>query len=276
MAVHETNKETIGILGCGWLGTALGERLHEMGKIVHGTTRNKTNFDLLKTKQIIPFEVDCLEEDCLGLDLFLSTLDRLVIALPPGLRENPKRRFDLVLKTIIKKIELTNIKHIVFISSTSVYGNTQGKITESTPPQPLSRSGKQLLKCEQMLLAKKEFNVQILRFGGLIGSSRHPIFSLAKQPYVKNPDGKINYIHQKDAVEMIVLCLHNNSAPGVFNGVAPSHPFRYLYFLEMSKIAQVNCPPGGEEKASIREISAEKFCHTFDFKFTVNNLLTFK
>ena len=77
-----------------------------------------------------------------------------------------------------------------FISSTAVYGETEGTIVESTPTAAVSLSGKQLVECEQILQNATAYDTSIIRFGGLIGPDRHPIFALAKRTQIDNPEGK--------------------------------------------------------------------------------------
>ena len=68
---------------------------------------------------------------------FYKTLKVLILTLPPGLRQNPKRRFDLVIEQIVKHLVDSTVQEVIFISSTSVYGNARGDITEETPTLPL-------------------------------------------------------------------------------------------------------------------------------------------
>ena len=274
MEKQKRNQPEIGILGCGWLGMALGEALVKQGKIVRGSTRNQQRFATIKARGILPFVVQCEEDHFEGITRFLNGLDQLVIALPPGLRQMPTRRFDHLIQNLIPYIKAAKIDHVIFISSTSVYGAQEGHIDEDTLPQPASPSGQQLLACEKAFAQHAFSSLQILRLGGLIGPNRHPIFTLTQTKRIKNPLGKINYIHQSDAVGILLACIQAPQFSGIFNGVCPNHPQRSTYFKHMAQLAELVCPPMADEQATVREISAVKVMSTFNYRFVVENLLT--
>jgi nucleoside-diphosphate-sugar epimerase len=64
---------------------------------------------------------------------------------------------------------------VIFISSTSVYGDSNDQITEETPLNPDSEGGKQLAIVEDVLHSNSRFKTTVLRFGGLIGEDRNPL-----------------------------------------------------------------------------------------------------
>ena len=70
--------------------------------------------------------------------------------------------------------------HIVFVSSTSVYGDVTGEVNEVTEPQPSTLSAKQLLESEQLIKNTTE-NYTIIRFAGLIGNGRHLLIILKEK-----------------------------------------------------------------------------------------------
>ena len=106
------------------------------------------------------------------------------------------------------------VQEVIFISSTSVYGDARGDITEETPTHPITESGKQLLLCEEMLLTSPSFKTTVLRFGGLVNPQRHPIYSLAKRAFIDNPNGIINFIHLEDCLKCLLAILKNNTKVG--------------------------------------------------------------
>src|SRR5690606_18926353 len=62
--------------------------------------------------------------------------------------------------------------HLIFISSTSVYGRNQGLVTEETDPLPDSANAQLLLAEENWVKTFPHYS--IIRFGGLMGKDRHP------------------------------------------------------------------------------------------------------
>lgn len=268
------NKKTIGILGCGWLGLPLAKQLVEDGYFVRGSTTQVSKLEKITQTGAEAFIVHCEEDECNGLRSFLAQIDCLIIALPPGVRTNPARRFDLVIQNIQKEIIAQGVEKVIFISSTAVYGETEGSIVESTPTAAVTSSGKQLVLCEQILQNSIAFETSIIRFGGLVGPNRHPVFTLAKRTHIDNPEGKINFIHLEDCIELIKRCIQYFQNSSIYNGVSPYHPSRINYYTEMAKKAALQLPPFSQQQGIIRTISSQKAEKDLGMRFIVENLLT--
>jgi nucleoside-diphosphate-sugar epimerase len=132
-------------------------------------------------------------------------------------------------------------KKIIFISSISVYGAASGCISESTRPEPVTKSGIWLHQVEQLLLAKFKSHISIIRAGGLIGGERHPVVSLSKKLDTVVEDTPINMIHRDDLIEIIFSISKMKVPPGIVNAVTPYHPMKSAYYGAWSKI--LNCAP---------------------------------
>jgi hypothetical protein len=78
---------------------------------------------------------------------FFNT-DVLVISLPPQRTENIRELFPRQIDQIIKYIRRLSIPAVVFISSTSVYGNTNGTVREGDEGFPDKPVGYALLEAE--------------------------------------------------------------------------------------------------------------------------------
>ena len=272
--MKEEKVKKIGVLGCGWLGLPLAKKLVDQGHFVKGSTTQKKKISSLKSFGIAPHIVHCSEDNCNELDLFLEEIEVLILTLPPGLRQNPKRRFDLVIEQIVKHLVDSAVQEVIFISSTTVYGDARGDITEETPTHPISESGKQLLLCEEMLLTSPSFKTTVLRFGGLIGPQRHPVYSLAKHAFIDNPNGIINFIHLEDCLKCLLAILEKQHQGGIFNAVCPYYPTRENYFTTIAKIVGVQLPSFIEKTKNKRRILPTKIQKVLNVKFNVENLLT--
>ena len=272
--MKEEKVKKIGVLGCGWLGLPLAKKLIHEGHVVKGSTTQKEKISSLKSFGIAPYIVRCSEDNCDGLALFLQDVEVLILTLSPGLRQNPKRRFDLVIEQIVKHLVDSSVQEVIFISSTSVYGNALGDITEETPTLPITESGKQLLLCEDTLLTSPSFKTTILRFGGLIGPQRHPIYSLAKHAFIDNPNGIINFIHLEDCLQCLLAILEKQNERVTYNAVCPYYPTRENYYTTLAKMAGIQLPPFIEKTAKKRRILPTKIQNTLNVKFNVENLLT--
>ena len=107
----------------------------------------------------------------------------------------------------------------------------------------------------------------------MVGKDRNPIFQLHKK-IIPNPDGIINFVDQKDAVEGIYKLLTTPTVEGVFNLVSPHHPKRRDYYLKMAKKYKLSVPVFSEQNPILmRQIEAVKIQQKTGFKYQVNNLL---
>lgn len=267
----------ISILGCGWLGFPLALKLIEKGHSVHGSTTSENKLSILKNAGINPFLV-ALESESISESIndFLSKSDILVIDIPPKLRSvNPdseQKVFVQKIENLIPFIEKSTVKKLLFVSSTSVYGDENGIITEETIANPETESGKQLLLAEAILQKNKNFETTILRFGGLIGEDRHPIKHLAGKENLENPDAPVNLIDQKDCIEIIEEIIKQSKWNEVFNAVAPFHPTRAEYYTQKAKEQNLMLPKFSSEKSNIKKIiSSEKIENDLNYKFGLTN-----
>ncbi|MCM4167526.1 Protein YeeZ [Arenibacter antarcticus] len=229
--------KTIGILGCGWLGLPLATTLVSNNYKVHGSTTTQEKIEDLINVGITPFLIQLSEIGINGdIKGFLKDLEIVLINIPPRLRSEPKENYVKKITHLHQAIKEAKIRTVVFISSTSVYGNCQGRITEDTLPQPNTESGKQLLASENIFRKDTVLNTSIIRFGGLIGPKRHPINQLSGKKDLTNGMDSINLIHLDDCIGLIRTILTENYENVLINGVYPLHPTKKEYYTsEASK-----------------------------------------
>ena len=235
----------ISILGCGWLGLPLAKALLQNGFLVHGSTTSSEKLSVLENSGIRPFQITLDSDSISGnIEAFLRGSKTLIIDFPPKLRGNTKDPLNALgmsfvgkIETLIPFIEKSEIENVIFVSSTSVYGDDNSIVTEETEPHPETESGNQLLHTEQLLQSNAIFKTTVLRFGGLIGEDRHPVHFLAGRTNIENPNAPINLIHQEDCIGIILEILRQAQNDKLvwgetFNGVAPFHPSRKEYYTQ--------------------------------------------
>jgi nucleoside-diphosphate-sugar epimerase len=230
----------ISILGCGWLGFPLAKALIANGFSVKGSTTSEHKLSGLKALGIDPFLVALDSKSITGaIEDFLNGSKTLVIDIPPQLRGKnsdtsavEEKVFVEKIKTLIPYIEKSTVENVLFVSSTSVYGEANGTITEENIAKPDTESGKQLLETEALLQNNPNFKTTILRFGGLIGEDRNPIHFLAGKENLENPETPINFIHQEDCIGIILKIIATDSWNEIYNGVSPFHPTRETYYTQ--------------------------------------------
>ena len=229
----------ISILGCGWLGLPLAKALLKKGFLVKGSTTSMEKIPLIKTAGIEPFIIQ-LEEKKISDSItdFLANSQILIIDIPPKLRGNSSENFVAKIATLIPFIENSTIEKVLFVSSTSVYGEDNGLVTDETPLNPDTEGGRQLAIVESLLQKNSRFETTILRFGGLIGEDRNPVRFLSGRENIENPNAPINLIHQDDCIGIIEKIIVLNSWNKTYNAVAPFHPTRKEYYTQ--KAADLN------------------------------------
>jgi nucleoside-diphosphate-sugar epimerase len=283
----KTKMKQISILGCGWLGLPLAKKLIEEGHSVNGSTTSENKLSIFKDLGINPFLVILSEvEGALEIESvsetvnsFLDKSDILIIDIPPKLRGNTASFSTPLEMTFVKKIEnlipfieKSTIKKVLFVSSTSVYGNENGMITEETNPNPDTESGKQLLFVEAVLQNNRNFETTILRFGGLIGEDRQPVKFLAGKENLENADAPVNLIHQNDCIGVIQEIINQSKWNEVFNAVAPFHPTRSTYYTQKAIDLNLVRPKFSSEKSNIKKaISGEKTERILNYKFKLED-----
>lgn len=236
-------KNKIAVFGCGWLGLPLATTLQKQGYTINGSTTTKDKLTLLKEQSILPFLVDLNDADfTTQLDLFLNDIEILIINIPPRMKTGDPCNYLTKMKLVHKHSKLAGIKKVLFVSSTSVYGNLSGEVTEKTTPKPQTSAAKQLVAIEQLFLNDTGLKTSIIRFGGLIGNGRHPINHLVKKDVVQNGNYPVNLIDITDCISIVSLIIEKNYWNEIFNAVYPFYPTKEEYYTQAAKDKGLNLP----------------------------------
>ncbi|MEM9077335.1 MAG: NAD-dependent epimerase/dehydratase family protein [Bacteroidota bacterium] len=225
--------KSVGVLGCGWLGFPLAKKLSVSGYEVHGTTTSISKMKLLETEGIHPYQIALHSNKIHGeIDEFLEKVQTLIINVPPRLRKVNAESYVEKIKLLHSRLKGSSVQNVIFASSTSIYGNIMGEITEETIPKPVTESGKQLLICENLFKNDTNLKTTIIRFGGLIGPDRHPVTMLSKKKDLNNGNDPVNLIHLEDCIHVILTVLKNSYWNETFNAVFPIHPKKRDYYTQ--------------------------------------------
>lgn len=235
--------KNIGILGCGWLGYPLAKELLKDAYNVYGSTTSQSKIEKLendgiKASKIIFFE-DKIEGDIITL---LKPLDIVIINIPPRLRGKIRENFIKKMTLLHAEIKKTKCSKIIFISSTAVYGNVSGTVTEESKTKPNTESGKQLLVCEKLFLEDPELQTTIIRFGGLIGPDRHPVTMLSGKENLTNGHAPVNLIHLQDCISIIKTSISKGWWNVTMNAVHPLHPTKKEYYAQEALLRGIKPP----------------------------------
>lgn len=223
----------IGIVGCGWLGLPLAQRLGSLGHTVIGSTSREERLPILKAQGIQPVLIHLSEKEISGNPEALQSIEVLVLTVPPGGRRNP-RAAALYPQKIGLLLELLPACHIVYTSSTSVYGTPKGLVGLSQPPMPTTASGHAILAVEE-LLTRHSPSVTILRLAGLIGPDRHPATFLAGRQNLPDGDAPVNLIYRDDVIQAIEAVIQQQRWGVILPLAAPLHPAKKVYYPHIAR-----------------------------------------
>jgi nucleoside-diphosphate-sugar epimerase len=231
-------------MGCGWLGLPLAKSFITEGYSVYGTSTSKEKLTVLKKIGIHPFHISLSDTDIKGpISDFLDTCETLIVNVPPKLRgKGPKASYVGKMTLLLEHIKNSSVKQLIFVSSTSVYSDAQGTVTEEITPEPSSESGKQLLQSEQLFIGDQKIESTIVRFGGLIGPDRHPVSMLSRKESLKDGTAPVNLIHLNDCIRILVAIVEENQWGKTFNAVHPNHPKKQDYYVEKAKLKGLELP----------------------------------
>ena len=259
-------------MGCGWLGLPLAISLINIGYKVHGSTTSKEKMIPLTKNGIIPFLISFSEDNIVGdISKFLTNIEILIINIPPKLRNNSQESYVKKMRLLHQEVKKAGLQKVIFVSSTSIYGNISGDVTETTIPQPSTDSGKQLLASENIFKKDANLITTIIRFGGLIGPNRHPITVLSGKKELSNGHHPINLIHLDDCIQIIAAILEHSWWNETLNGVYPIHPIKQEYYTKEALKQGLQSPDYKEDNSRKgKKVHSEVLINVKKFEFTTS------
>lgn len=224
------NFERVSILGCGWLGLPLALNFLSKGIAVKGSTTTEAKIATLQQEGITPFLCTLGKTNPQVYKDFLQDSDAVIINFPPKRIPDIINVYQKQIQSILPYISKT--QNVIFISSTSVYQNTNSEVTEALNLAPEKDSGKAVAAVEKVLRDALGTQLTILRFSGLMGYDRLPGRFLANKKNVANGDAPINMIHRDDCIGLINAVIAKNIWGEIINGCADQHPLRKVFYKE--------------------------------------------
>ena len=187
------------IAGCGDLGSGLATQLVEQSHVVTGIRRTKSDFPT-GVKGMTGNLVDMSDDQLPDVDLIF------LIMTPNGRNEEAYRAayFDTAQVLISRYQTAMKPPKVFFVSSTSVYGQSQGEwVDETISAQPASATAKILVETEQALAAA--FSSVAVRCSGIYGSGRFRLLETVLSGKDWEANSWTNRIHRDDVVSALVL-----------------------------------------------------------------------
>lgn len=212
------------ILGCGYLGRRVAKLWLAQGHHMFGVTRRSEGATALRQQGIEPIVADVLQPDTMSL---LPSVDTVLHAVGLDRSSGASMRTVYVdgLANVLDHLPKPN--RFIYVSSSSVYGQTDGDwVDEDSPAEPQEESGQIVLEAERLLRTRLPEAI-ILRFAGIYGPGRllRRKTIEAGEPIVGDPDKWLNLIHVDDGARA-VLAAQEHGWPGRVYNICDDHPVR--------------------------------------------------
>ena len=236
--------QTILMIGLGKIGLPVAKQLAAQGHCVIGVSRSKPT-DLAFCNPItakLPPDNDHLYQENLHfvtsdaraliiaqLSQWSSQISQICIIVSPdtlSLQDYRDSYYAIAEHVVRLGDHLPNLKRVVFISSTGVYGQNAGEVIDINTPvsAPASATSQVILQTEQLLQQHFEDKSVIIRPSGIYGQSRLRLLTMATQLAAQSPNTASDYpsntwtnrIMDTDLVSIIVKVTNTGETVPVY------------------------------------------------------------
>jgi len=220
------------IVGCGWLGRAIGEALVARGDRAVGVRRSEAARD----------ELERLGLGALVADLSLpGAAERLpvdvdaVVACPAPAQsgvESYRSTYVVAVGAALERYRARGLGAFVYTGSTGVFGRDDGsEVDERTPVDPATATGRVLVEAERQVLDAAAAGAVpgiVVRLSGLYGPGRYGVIERVREGRLALGAGEdrwMNLCHREDAARAVLAAL-DRGEPGAVYHASDSEPVR--------------------------------------------------
>jgi len=217
------------IVGCGFLGKRIAQRLVARGDTVFATATDQAGASLLAQEGMRVLLVDVSQP------LTLAALTVVTGDGPVDLYYLVPRRAGVAGPgNVVRALAPKGVRKAVLASSTVVYGHKVHDVDAASPADPTDDRGRIQLDVEQQWLScGTEFYV--VRLAGLYGEGRiiGKKALLDGAPLVGDAHALLNLIHVEDAADLMIAVMSTDTAANIELGVddGPSARLEYYRYL---------------------------------------------
>lgn len=261
----------ISILGCGWLGMPLAKELTKQFSPVKGSTTRVEKIEEIRNNGISPYLITLSNLEAKNVLSFLDN-EILIINVPPGRNSSTPSPYLQNLKNINSFLSESNIKKVVFVSSTSVYKENNGLVTESSEIST-EDSPQRLFNAEEIFRNNQHIKTTVVRMSGLIGPNRHPGRFFSGKENIPNGLSPVNLIHLDDCIGIIKAIIDNNSWDETINASALSHPSKKEFYTKATQLYNGTKAHFKDENLGFKTISSNKLLNDLNYEFKHPDLM---
>ncbi len=228
------------IVGCGYVGLALGQRLSASGAQVLGLRRQGDPDGALAAAGIQAVQGDLTRPE--DLEAIPGDFDAVVCAVSSS-RGGVDAYREVYLggaRNLVHWARHRRVGRLVSVSSSSVYSQTDGSwVTEDSPAEPAGPTGQLLIATEEVFAEAYRSGVvatHIVRVAGIYGPGRGHLFGQFVTGLARRDPGHgrwINMIHRDDVASALEAILLRGEPGRIYNAVddEPVLQGEFLRFL---------------------------------------------
>lgn len=244
------------LIGCGDVALRVAQRLRNRAHLV-GLTRDRGDVRKLRAQGIVPLFGDLDDRRTLG-RLKTAPFAVLHFAPPPSEgRDDPRTRHVLAALASARIIP----RHIVYISTSGVYGDCAGaRVAETRPRRAQTPRARRRVAAEDRLrrfAAQHGVALSILRVPGIYAATRLPLDRLrhGTPALVQDEDVYTNHVHADDLARAVIAALYRGRPNRAYNVSDDSQLKMGAWFDLVADAFRLPHPPRITWEVAEREIA---------------------
>ena len=248
-AASGVKPHTVLVLGCGWLGMALAQHLVAGGYRVLGTTTSPDNIAMMEAAgiqaHVLRLGADFNAPAEALLHQLLRAADVLVLNVPP--RAAAAGAYPTLLRPVHRAVAAAGTRHVLFVSSTSVYPN-EPRVMHEADAASTRDAASDILRAEGHFVPRYgQWKSTVVRLGGLIGPGRAPGRFLAGRRDLAQGNAPVNLVHLTDVVGVLASIIAHDAWGHTFNVCANQHPLRHKFYPAAAQYLKLEAPTFKDE-----------------------------
>jgi nucleoside-diphosphate-sugar epimerase len=241
-------RELVVIIGCGYLGRRLGGELLRAGYRVRGMTRSAEHAKAIAALGIDPLVADVTAPDTLPPALAGAGVVYHMLGGMRGTAEELRRLHVEGTRCVLEALPPSTRRYI-YVSSTAVYGQTDGRwVDEASPTEPSSNLGRLRVEAEALARAadgRNGLETVILRPSSIYRPAG-PLYRQIREGSYKvssDPGKWMNHIYIEDFLAAMVLAAERGVGGEAYNLTDDEPHPAGDYFAFIADVMGVPRPP---------------------------------